>query len=107
MKVFYNKYDELEMTPETLLEEKELFEFIDNNQYQPLAEVVKQKTTESKQPILELLETDNFKKELLTAINYGVDVDYGYDGEDEFKIETFNSDDALSSVLELLKKYFN
>ena len=48
----------------------------------------------------------DFLKKLKDAIEYGKETDYTYDAENnQYEIETFNSDSAVDEVLELLKSH--
>lgn len=46
-----------------------------------------------------------FLAELKSAVEYGKDVDYAFDGEDEYAVETFNADEAVDEVVKLLKRW--
>jgi hypothetical protein len=45
-----------------------------------------------------------FKDELTEAIIEGKDIDYNYDGEEEYSVDIFNEDEAVRQVLILLKR---
>lgn len=49
------------------------------------------------------IDDSKFKQDLKNAIEMGEDHDYDYNGEDEIRIDFFDSDIALKSVLELLQ----
>lgn len=47
----------------------------------------------------------HFKNELKSAIEFGIDEDWVYNGEDEVRVSTFYSEDSLNEVIKLLEKY--
>lgn len=47
--------------------------------------------------------SEEFKKELKQAIESGKSTDWAYDGENEYEYETYDVDNALDSVLSVLK----
>ena len=49
--------------------------------------------------------SNEFKQEIKEAIKSGVEIDYGYDGVDEYAYDTFDEDVATNSVIEVLNKY--
>jgi hypothetical protein len=46
----------------------------------------------------------SFRKELEEAVEEGKDTDWGYDGEDEYPISTFDKENAARAVFNLLKR---
>ena len=48
----------------------------------------------------------SFQKAIKDAIEYGKGHDYGYNGEDEFCFDTFNSDRSMQEVIKVLKEHF-
>lgn len=56
--------------------------------------------------IQNVIASADFLKKLKDAIEYGKEIDYTYDDENnQYDIETFNSDSAVNKVLELLKSH--
>lgn len=54
--------------------------------------------------IKEILESEEFKKELEIAISYGQGEDWQWDEDgDEYRVDTFNLQYATEMALELLK----
>lgn len=49
------------------------------------------------------LKDERFLADLKAAIESGKDVDYGFDGEDEYAYDTFDSDEALTAVVKFLE----
>ena len=47
-----------------------------------------------------------FQKAIKDAIEYGKGIDWGYDGEDEYAFDTFDSDESLQEVIRVLKEHF-
>lgn len=56
--------------------------------------------------IADVIGSDSFQKAIKDAIEYGKGIDYGYDGEDEFAYDTFDSDESLQEVIRVLKEHF-
>lgn len=56
------------------------------------------------QDITSLIETANFQNRLKAAIECGVDQDWCWNGEDEYRVDIFNADEATKYVTELLKE---
>jgi Tfp pilus assembly pilus retraction ATPase PilT len=48
--------------------------------------------------------TDELKEKIKDAIESGKDVDYGYNGEDEYRIDIFETETALNAVIRVLKE---
>lgn len=53
-----------------------------------------------------VMQSSVFKEKLLEAIECGEDTDYLWNGEDEMRVDSFDSQVALDKVLELLTSYF-
>ena len=64
------------------------------------------KTKSSALNIADVIGSASFQKAIKEAIEYGKGIDYGYDGEDEFAFDTFDSDESLQEVIRVLKKHF-
>lgn len=47
---------------------------------------------------------EKFLAGLKAAIEYGKDTDWGYNREDEYAFDTFNSDEALAAVVKFLEE---
>ena len=56
--------------------------------------------------IADVIESASFQKAIKDAIEYGKGLDYGYNGEDEFAYDTFDSDESLQEVIRVLKENF-
>ena len=56
--------------------------------------------------IADVIGSASLQKAIKDAIEYGKGTDYGYDGEDEFAYDTFDSDESLQEVIRVLKEYF-
>lgn len=67
-------------------------EIIANNHYE-------QRTTHS------VITSTSFLEDLKEAIKYGEGEDWGYDGEEEFKYETFDADESFKEVIKALKRH--
>ena len=63
-------------------------------------------TEKPKLNIADVIGSSDFQNRLKVAIECGVDEDWCWNGEDEYRVETFNADDATRYVTELLKEYF-
>lgn len=59
-----------------------------------------------KKNIADIIKSVDFKQKLKEAIECGMDEDWRFNGEDEYRVDIFNADDATKCTLELLKKYF-
>lgn len=57
--------------------------------------------------IEKIIESEEFKKEILSAIEGGKWTDYFYNGEDEVPVNAFNSEAALNNVLGVIKELLN
>jgi hypothetical protein len=56
--------------------------------------------------IADVIGSASFQKAIKDAIEYGKGTDWGYDGEDEFTFDTFDSDESLQEVIRVLKEHF-
>jgi hypothetical protein len=56
--------------------------------------------------IADVIGSASFQKAIKDAIEYGKGTDWGYDGEDEFCYDTFDSDESLQEVIRVLKEHF-
>lgn len=56
--------------------------------------------------IADVIGSASFQKAIKDAIEYGKGTDWGYDGEDEFTFDTFDSDESLQEVIKVLKQHF-
>lgn len=56
--------------------------------------------------IAAVIRSTDFQNRLKAAIECGVEEDWCWNGEDEYRVDTFNADDATRHVTELLKEYF-
>ncbi len=56
--------------------------------------------------IADVIGSASFQKAIKEAIEYGKGIDWGYDGEDEFAFDTFDSDESLQEVIRVLKEHF-
>lgn len=52
----------------------------------------------------QIIESEDFQKAIKEAIEYGKGTDWGFDGEDEFAYDTFDSDESLKEVTRVLKE---
>ena len=59
-----------------------------------------------KQTIADVIESDSFQKAIRDAIECGEHRDWVYDGENEYGIDTFDSQEALEEVIKVIKKHF-
>lgn len=50
-----------------------------------------------------IIESEDFKKKLEDIIEEGRDFDYEYNGEDEVKVEYFNTKNVIEAITKLLK----
>ena len=58
-----------------------------------------------KPSVTEVIENKEFQEALKKAIECGKDTDWGFNGEDEFTYDIFNSEEALQEVIKVLKNY--
>jgi hypothetical protein len=56
--------------------------------------------------VANIIGSSSFQKAIKEAIEYGKGTDWGYDGEDEFPYDTFDSDESLQEVIRALKEHF-
>lgn len=63
-------------------------------------------TNDAEQPNLHKADVmRRFLAELKSAVEQGKDYDYTFNGEDEIRVDYFDSDEAVKSVVELLTKF--
>lgn len=55
--------------------------------------------------IADVIGSASFQKDIKDAIEYGKGTDWGYNGEDEFAFDTFDSDESLQEVIRVLKRH--
>ena len=64
------------------------------------------KTINPPPPLAAVIASKDFQDRLKASIEAGVQEDWCYNGEDEYRVDTFNADDATMHVTELLEEYF-
>ena len=64
------------------------------------------KSTKKAWNIADVIGSASFQKAIKDAIEYGEGTDWGYDGEDEYPFDTFDSDVSLQEVIRVLKEHF-
>lgn len=85
---FRNQIDkQMTGTPETVLSKNEFTLIVENR---GLADVIT---------------SASFRKVLQEAIESGEGYDYCWNGEDEYPVNTFDSDESLCEVLEVIRKH--
>lgn len=62
------------------------------------------KITDEKLKIADVIKSTTFKKAIKDAIEYGKGTDWGFNGEDEYEFDTFDSDQSLHEVIRVLKE---
>jgi len=53
-----------------------------------------------------VIRSKDFQNRLKAAIEAGVESDWMWDGSEEYRVDTFNPDDAARHVTNLLREYF-
>ena len=88
--------------------EQAIYEGVDGKFFigeKTVEKVLKEAVTEALR-IHDVIESASFQKAIKDAIEYGKGTDYGYNGEDEFCFDTFNSDLSMQEVIKVLKEHF-
>jgi len=56
-------------------------------------------------PISDVIASASFKDAIKRAIEFGKGSDWGYDGENEYEYDTFDSEESLEEVITVIKEY--